>query len=285
MVGASSVVIHKDWNISSNNTYLTAQTLAVSFLNTSAEITWMVYLSRTPRIMVALMIQTSCLAESDLLISAGMEAHLYSMSRTSQHIRFRRLMWLLPVITIDSPQNIAYLNASLILISAQMRQLTPGNIPLMEAVTNITFTPNVTLIVTSDSNTLAVYANDTSGNEGSSSVAFLSTCKCDFMQRFSCRESNIYPFEYVSGASCFKCSCNNVTLDCRDFNYNLFIRVCHKYQWINGTTVTNCSIKRHSQYKFSCHPALLPSYNNQFLFNSIDTSVLVARVSLWLQAV
>jgi hypothetical protein len=76
-----------------------------------------------------------------------------------------------PAITIHSPNNITYNTTSISLqvsaneaISVWWYKLNGG--------TNTTFTPNTTITAVQGDNNIIVYANDTAGNIGSSSVSF-----------------------------------------------------------------------------------------------------------------
>ncbi len=76
-----------------------------------------------------------------------------------------------PTVTITSPQNTTYQNGS-INLSVFADKVIDTWWYTLNAGPNVTFTPNATIVGQVGSNTLVVYANDTTGKTGSSTVYF-----------------------------------------------------------------------------------------------------------------
>ncbi|MDP2672828.1 MAG: hypothetical protein Q8O84_03385 [Nanoarchaeota archaeon] len=77
-----------------------------------------------------------------------------------------------PTITINSPTNKTYATTSINLSVSANEVINTWKYTLNSGATNTTFTPNTTITVSEGSNSLTVYANDSSNNVGSSNVNF-----------------------------------------------------------------------------------------------------------------
>lgn len=76
-----------------------------------------------------------------------------------------------PSVTIYSPTNTSYPNP-LVWLNVSANETIDTWWYLLNAGSNTTFTPNITINGSEGSNTVTVWANDTAGNEGQSSVSF-----------------------------------------------------------------------------------------------------------------
>ncbi|MBN2014476.1 MAG: DUF2341 domain-containing protein, partial [Candidatus Altiarchaeota archaeon] len=144
-----------------------------------------------------------------------------------------------PTIILQSPENITY-NTTLINLNVSADDIIDTWWYSLNSGTNITFTPNTTIIAEYGSNHLIVYANDTAGNENSSEIYFSTSNYLDDCSILNEPGTTYYLQKDIINSTkttCINITANNIILEGQG----------HTVDGINTTSTYGIYILRPSQ--------------------------------------